>query len=322
MSGVAGQEIRDFAGRLGLNSVGFSTVAAPPRAEAFSAWLEGGMAGTMTYLHRQANRRLDPARILDGARTIISVSLSYFSENLPAEIRSDPSRGIIAAYAWGADYHEVLLDKLNELARFIESKAPGSHSRCYVDTGPLLERAHAERAGLGFVGKNTMLISPRQGSHMFLGEILTTEEIEAGELRRQPSCGSCTRCQTECPTFAFPAPYILDSNLCISYLTIEFRGIIPRELRSKMGNHVFGCDDCQDCCPWNERFSTVTSEARFRSEVERRAPLLCELARMSEAEYRERFHGSAVLRASYVCMLRNVAIALGNWGADSAMESI
>lgn len=314
------KEIEFRANELGFDRIGFAPAAPPLRAEYFKQWLAEGKAGTMTYLNRSAGRRVNPQVVMDGARTIISVAQSYFTGRLPEEIRSDPSRGLIASYAWGQDYHEVLLNKLVELAGIVEELAPGYSTKCYVDTGHILERDHGERAGLGFIGKNTLLISPQMGSTFFLGEILTTLKLPPSPLARMPSCGSCTRCLDICPTHAFPTAYVLDSTLCVSYLTIEFRGVIPRHLRAKMSNHVFGCDDCQDCCPWNLRFSKETNEAAYRAALDRQAPLLSDLVLLTENQFRERFAGTAVLRTAYSGFMRNVAIALGNWGAEDALD--
>ena len=316
------QAIETQAKERGFDRLGFAPAAPPARAEFFKNWLAEGKAGTMTYLHRSAERRTDPQRVLPGVRTIISVAQSYFTGKLPVEIRNDPSRGLIASYAWGKDYHDVLLAKLIELAKFVEELAPGHATKSYVDTGHILERDHGARAGLGFIGKNTLLISPQIGSTFFLGEILTTLDLPPSPPVRMPSCGSCTRCLDVCPTHAFPTAYVLDSTLCISYLTIEYRGIIPRQLRAKMSNHIFGCDDCQDCCPWNQRFSKETGEPSYRALLDRQAPRLNELAALTDAQFRERFFGTAVLRTRHSGFLRNVAIALGNWGSEEALESL
>ena len=316
------QTIIQQAAESGLDRIGFAPASPPPRERFFRQWLAEGRAGTMTYLNRTVERRTDPQKVLRGVRTVIVTGESYFTERLPPVLRSDPSRGVIAAYAWGADYHEILLGKLRRLARRIEELCPGAASICYVDTGPVLERDFAEQAGLGFVGKNTLLIAPRMGSMLFLGEIFTTAELPASPTVRMPSCGSCTRCLAACPTGALISPYVLDARLCISYLTIEYKGIIPRELRSRMGNHVFGCDDCQDCCPWNGRFATVTREPAYHGDIERKAPPLSELAGLTEEGFRARFVGSAVLRAGWAVFLRNVAIALGNWQNEAATESL
>ena len=314
--------IESRARDLGFDRIGFAAALPPPRAAFLQQWLREGKAGTMTYLNRSAERRMDPQRVLPGARTIISVAQSYFTGRLPEDVRHDPSRGLIAAYAWGHDYHDVLLAKLAQLAEFVAELCLGHVSKSYVDTGHILEREHGERAGIGFVGKNTMLISPQFGSTFFLGEILTTLELPPALPVKMPSCGSCTRCLDVCPTHALPTAYVLDSTLCISYLTIEYRGVIPRELRAKMGNHIFGCDDCQDCCPWNQRFSRETNEAAYRAALDRQAPHLRDLAALSEQEFHERFARTAVLRTKYAGFLRNVAVALGNWGSRDALESL
>lgn len=314
--------IRAAAADLGFADVGFAPAAPPPRAAQFRQWLDSGYAGTMTYLARSAARRADPRQVLPGAQTIICVAQNYCPGPLPPDLRNDPARGIIAAYAAGSDYHDVLLAKLEQLARRVAEWAPAAQHRCYVDTGPLLERDHAQRAGLGFIGKNTLLIHPRRGSFHFLGEIVTTLALPLSEISSSPSCGSCTRCLIVCPTHAFPAEYVLDSRRCISYLTIEYKGVIPRELRGKIGNHVFGCDDCQDCCPWNERFAAVTNEIAYRAADDWRAPLLAELAALTEVDFARRYAASPLLRPGYAGMLRNVAVALGNWGAAEALDPL
>jgi epoxyqueuosine reductase len=318
----AAQAVIQQAAELGLDRVGFAPASPPPRAQFIRRWLTEGLAGTMTYLNRSVERRVDPQKVLGGARTVIVAGQSYFSEKLSPDVRRNLSRGVIAAYAWGRDYHTVLLEKLKQLADTITRLCPGTASTCYVDTGPVLERNFAELAGLGFVGKNTLLIAPRMGSLLFLGEILTTAELPLAPAVRMPSCGSCTRCLEACPTGALISPCVLDARLCISYLTIEYRGIIPRELRGLMGNHIFGCDDCQDCCPWNDRFATVTREPAFHGIREQKAPPLSELAGLTEGEFRTRFRGSAVLRSGWVCFLRNAAVALGNWQNEAATESL
>jgi epoxyqueuosine reductase len=304
------------ARELGFDAVGISPTLSLPRGEFFRTWLAEGKSGTMAYLGRTAKRRLDPQLVLPGARSIVSVAQSYFTGSLPETMRNDPSRGWIASYAWGRDYHDVMLPKLEELAKFIRDRMPAAETRCYVDTGPILERDYAERAGLGFIGKNTLLISPRAGSWLFLGEIITTAELSPTPPAQMPSCGSCRRCIEACPTGAISPEYVLDANLCISYLTIEYRGTIPQELRAKMGNRVFGCDACQSCCPWNERFARPTGEQAYYGNIERQAPKLEDLAALSEEEFRKRFAGSAVLRAGHAGFLRNMAVALENWKSN------
>jgi epoxyqueuosine reductase len=317
------QRISGRARELGFELCGISRAERPARAEFFKDWLVQGMAGNMTYLNRSAERRVTPELVLPGVKSVISVGQSYFTGFLPEEIRKDPSRGIIASYAWGDDYHELMGHALEELAEFVQSLSADVKTKAYVDTGPVLERETAERAGLGFIGKNTMLIHPKLGSNLFLGEILTTLELApSSPPKSKPSCGSCTRCLDVCPTHALPEAHVMDARLCISYLTIEFRGAIPLELRPKMGNHIFGCDDCQTCCPWVQRFSTPTRQRAYENVIERKAPKLADLAKLSEAEFLEMFKGSPVLRPKYEGFLRNVAVAIGNWKSVEARGAL
>lgn len=309
------------ARELGFDLCGIAP-AAPRRGAEFRAWLKEGYGGRMTYLNRSVMRRTEPERILKGVRTVISVGQSYFTGYLPEEIRRDPSRGIIASYAWGDDYHVLMAQALQELGDFVREHVPSAATHWCVDAQPVLERDAAERAGLGFIGKNTMLIHPKLGSQFFLGEILTTADLTPSPPPRLPSCGSCTKCLDVCPTHAFPVPYVLDARLCVSYLTIELRGSIPIELRSKLGNYIFGCDDCQTCCPWVQRFSTLTRQRAYENVLERKAPKLVVLARLTEAEFDELFRGSAVVRPMYEGFMRNVAVALGNWGTDEARAAL
>ena len=312
--------IRAKAAELGL-SVGFARAVPPKRIAEYRQWLAKGRAGNMAYLNRSIERRANPQLVLPGARTIISVTENYFTEFLPPEIRSDPSRGVIASYAWGQDYHDVLLIKIQQLAEFVESLAEKTETKCYVDTGHILERDYGESGGLGFIGKNTMLIQPRAGSYFFLGEILTTLELEPTPPDKTPSCGNCICCLENCPTHALPTEYILDSTLCISYLTIEYKGVIERQLRPLMGNHIFGCDDCQTCCPWN-RFSKPTDETAYQGDLNRQAPKLTELAELNEKSFQDRFAGSPIVRPKFSGFMRNVAIALGNWGDEEAADAL
>lgn len=314
--------IRRKAKEFGLNLIGFAQALPPLRAEFFVRWLEEGRAGTMTYLNRTAARRCDPRIAFEGARTIIVAGESYYSGMLPDKIRSDPSRGIIASYAWGKDYHIVLTEKLKRLADFVEELFPNAKNICYTDAGPILERDFGEQAGLGFIGKNTMLIAPRMGSFFFLGEILTTAILTETTLQIGQSCGSCTRCLQACPTKALVSPYEMDPRLCVSYLTIEYKGIIPRELRAKIGNRIFGCDDCQIYCPWNERFSVLSQEPGYSGTLERQAPRLDDLARLTKEQFESRFADSAVLRPGWAAFLRNVSVALGNWHHEHAYKPL
>jgi epoxyqueuosine reductase len=305
----------------------------------------------MAYLARpdSVTKRNDLAQILPGVRSVVTVGVNYHTKALPTQFRDDPSRGIVASYAWGGDYHDLLTPRLRQLGALVEveTQQPVAY-RAYVDTGPILERELAARSGLGFVGKNTNLIHPRLGSWLFLGELLLAVELPPGklvrdssermpvkremasspragstgdfaQLQRRGSCGQCTRCLDACPTGALVAPYVLDARHCISYLTIELKGAIPRRLRPLMGNRVFGCDICQEVCPWNRRFAQTASEPAFEPRPDGVAPRLLDLITLDSEGFRLRFHGSSMQRAKRRGLLRNVAVALGNWGAPVAV---
>jgi len=274
------------------------------------------MHGEMGYMARpdRVIRRRDLNQILPGVRSMIIVGLDYHALRLPDSIVSDPARGRIASYAWGADYHDVMTPRLTQFAEWLRTQTPDPvATKVYVDTGAILERSHANQAGLGFIGKNTMLIHPRRGSNFFLGEILTDLEFESyDEPSRDTMCGGCTRCLNACPTNAFPKPYQLDARRCISYLTIEHKGNIETELRPLMGNWVYGCDVCQEVCPWN-RFAIQTHETSFYPiSIERAAPPLETLLNLSDATFSELFAGSAIERIKRDRMVRNTCIAAGN----------
>jgi epoxyqueuosine reductase len=313
--------ITEHGRELGFDLTGVALAEPSARAEFFRRWLEEGRAGSMSYLYRTAGKRCDPRSLLKEARSVICVAQSYRAAPLPEPVKKDPSRGLIASYAWGRDYHETVGDRLEMLARFVNGLASGTRSRWYVDTGPLFEKEFGERAGLGFIGKNTLLISPAIGSMLFLGEVLTTLELTTSAPSRMPSCGTCTACLQACPTGALTSAYTIDAARCISYLTIEHEGIIPRELRQGIGNHMFGCDECQDCCPWNNSI-TARNEGLVLSTVESQAPKLAALATLTEEEFKQRFGRTSVARTGLICLLRNVAVALGNWGTMAALDSL
>jgi epoxyqueuosine reductase len=334
------ERTKSRAVELGFDLVGIAPAGVAPHAEEYADWIAAGMMGEMAYLARDPDRRSDLDRVLPNARSVIVVGLSYYTIDLPDDIKHDPSRGLIARYAWGVDYHDVMTPRLEELAQFVreESRKTGIpvpvETKVYVDTGPVLERDWALTAGLGFIGKNTCLINPRMGSWLFLGVVITDALLtpnpspNLGEGRRAArgegvSCGTCTRCLTACPTHAFPAPHVLDARKCISYLTIELKGSIPVELRPLMGNYIFGCDICQDVCPWPKRFATPTKERAFYPiDLDRAAPKLVDLAQLSEEKFKQRFAGTPILRAKRRGLLRNVAVALGNWGSIEAREAL
>jgi epoxyqueuosine reductase len=251
-------ELKRRALALGFASVGIAPLEPNPHADALDHWLEAGYAGTMTYLHRQAAKRRDPRLIVPEARIAVVTLTNYFHGS------ADPERSArIAQYAWSRDYHEVLEDRLEGLAAAIRELCPGAHTRCYVDAGPVPERELAQRAGLGWIGKNTMLIDPEIGSFTFIGCVFTDADLPADPPFAADRCGSCRACLDACPTDAFTAPHSLDARRCISYLTIEHRGEFAAEQQAMVGEWLFGCDVCQDVCPWNVRFARPTTDPDF-----------------------------------------------------------
>ncbi len=300
-SGALALQIKPYARQLGFDLVGITSTDSPKHSVQFQQWLADGFHGGMTYMARNAGKRISPERVLAGARSIIVVGLNYY----PGESRH------IARYAAGArDYHEVMGEKLKPLAEFVEGI-------WYVDTGPILERDLAQRAGIGFIGKHTNLISRQLGNWVFLGAVLTPLELPADEPERE-YCGTCRRCIDACPTRAIVAPYRLDARLCISYLTIELKGSIPVELRPLIGNRVFGCDDCLEVCPWN-RFAQQSPVKEFRR---RELPALGEFLSWDEAKFKAFFRGTPIYRIKRRGFLRNVCVALGNIGDASARPAL
>jgi epoxyqueuosine reductase len=318
------QQIKERAAALGFTMAG--VVAARPgrRLAAYHRWLANEYHGQMGYMARpdRTARREELNVILPGVRSILCVGLDYGGLPLPAALADDPGRGRISNYAWGQDYHDIMTPRLEELARWLVSAAgPNAGAACkvYVDTGAILERDHGETAGLGFTGKNTMLIDPRRGSWFFLGELLTTVKLAPDPQAAMPSCGTCRRCLDACPTAAFPEPYVLDARRCISYLTIELKGWVPGELRPLMGNWVYGCDVCQAVCPFN-RFARPAAEAAFRpDDWDRVAPPLPALLALDQAAFDEQYGRSPIGRIGRDRLVRNACIAAGNWGSEAAV---
>jgi epoxyqueuosine reductase len=309
-------QIRAQALALGFTLCGFTRLASLPRERFFADWLAQGYAGEMHYLARDPRHRLNPTLPFPQARSVICLGYPYAPPRLPDIDWRHQLRGRIAAYAAGIDYHETIKAKLFTLVRFLKDRFPDLWARPYVDTGPLLEREWAYRSGLGWFGKNTMLLHKQAGSWFFLAEILVSLDL-AGEGIPRAHCGKCTRCLTDCPTGALDQGYVLKAPLCISYLTIEHKGPIPRELRPQLGNWIFGCDICQDVCPWNEKF------ARPREDlVDELFPPLPALLALDEAGFRARFGRSAIRRTKRRGLLRNVAVALGNSLNPEAIASL
>jgi len=306
------KRIREEALSLGFGAVGFAAASESPHAGRLTAWLEAGHHGTMRWMARDPARRSDPRAVLPRAGTVVSVSIPYYRGDWPAGTGDDAPRGRIARYAWGRDYHKRIRRRLKLLARAILAQCPDARWLAYVDTGPMLDRAWAERAGIGWIGKNTNVILQGRGSWSFLGEILTDLKLEPDPPARN-HCGTCARCIDACPTRAIVGPYQLDARRCISYLTIEHRGAIPLELRPAIGTRIFGCDDCQEVCPWN-RFAVKTEDPEFLGRPGQETPELIPLLSLDEESFRARYQGTAVLRAKRSGFVRNVAVALGNLG--------
>jgi epoxyqueuosine reductase len=316
---VLRDQINAKATALGFDLVAITSAAPLAHGGRLRAWVTQGFAGEMGYMSRDVDRRIDPSRVLPEVRSIIVLGMNYYTS--PAMSMASPGRGWISRYAWGRDYHLVLRDKLEALVAFIRCvEGADVRARWYVDTGPILERELAWRAGLGWPGKNTNLIHRRMGSWLFLSAILLDREV-VYDAPATAHCGTCTRCLVACPTGALVAPGVLDARRCISYLTIELRGAIPRPLRPLVGTHIFGCDICQAVCPWNRR-PPVSSEAAFLPRAGFAAPELIPLLSLSEGEFRHRFHDSPVLRAKRRGMLRNVAVALGNLRDPRALPAL
>jgi epoxyqueuosine reductase len=314
---AAGLSLKDSlvarARELGFDSCRIAKAGPPRHGAEFRAWLGDGAAGDMQWMARGAEKRCDPQLILPGARSIVAVALNYWQ----GSEESSAKKGRIARYAWGDDYHDLMLAKLEKLSGFLTEL--GGTQKCYVDTGPVLERDHAAEAGIGWHGKSTMLIDTKLGAWFFLGEILTTLDLPA-DAPQADRCGTCNRCITACPTGAITEPHRLDARRCISYLTIELKGSIPTELRPLIGDRVYGCDDCLEACPWN-RFASVSREASFAA----RPPIgmaLRDYLSLDEEKFRELFRRSPIKRIKRRGFLRNVCVALGNVGDDEDLPAL
>jgi epoxyqueuosine reductase len=312
-----GDRIRAAALEVGFDLAGIAPAGPAPLAGRLREWLALGMHGTMRYMEDPDGRREDPRVYLPWARSIVAVGLSYFTGQ---DLSAAPERGAISRYAWGRDYHHEIRVRLERLRAAVERLSPGCRTHAFVDTSPVLEKGLAEAAGLGWRGKHTNLLRKRWGSWFFLGGLATDLDLEPDRAPRD-HCGTCRRCIDVCPTQAIVAPYVLDSRLCISYLTIEHRGPIPRELRAGIGNRVFGCDDCQEVCPWN-KFAVRTRVAEFEPRDGNLNPLLLDLFALSRREWNRRFKKTPVRRAHYEGFLRNVAVAIGNWGAPETVPAL
>ena len=320
------QAIKTEARRLGFQLVGVTIPDTPPHYPVYESWLTAGLHGEMAYLEteRARERRADPHQILPECQSILVLGIRY---PIPAgdthHTRTPPPRGRTASYAWGHDYHDILPSRLKALVQFIEEQV--GHpvpNRCYTDTAPILERDLAQRAGLGWIGKNTCLIHPQQGSYFLLAELLVGLHLEPDPPFTSDHCGSCTRCLDACPTRCILPNRTIDATRCISYLTIEFKGPIPIELRPHMGNWIFGCDVCQEVCPWNIRFSTPDGDSAFAPREKAPAPDLRDEIHLTPEQFNRKFKGSPIQRTKRRGYLRNIAVALGNAGDPSAIPGL
>lgn len=303
--------IRGWASELGFAQMGVSSVNLEEHGEHLKDWLAKGFHGEMQFMAEHGEKRWRPDKLEPGTVRVLSFRMNYLplGED-PRDVLGDPSKAYIARYTLGRDYHKLVRKRLAQLAKQIQTEAGGRY-RAFVDSAPVLERAIAEQAGLGWIAKNTMLINEKAGSWFFLGEIYTDLPLPLSEPQQAKHCGSCTACLDICPTQAFTGPFQLDARRCISYLTIEHKGSIDPELRPLMGNRIFGCDDCQLCCPWN-KFAKPSPEADFQPRHELDTADLIDLFLWDETTYLSKTEGSALRRIGYERWLRNLAVALGN----------
>lgn len=314
------ERIKRQALDLGFCLVGIANAAPPDRFDLFRAWLDQGYEGELAYMRRYGEARADPEHVMPGVRSVIMVGLvddpkarsdSDFVEATVPEFPHGEAAGKVARFARGPDYHEAIWRRLDRLRDLLDREVPGCRTRATADTAPLLERDFARRAGLGWVGKNTMLIDKRRGSYILLGAVLTDVELQPDPPHVADHCGTCTACLEACPTDAFPAPGVLDARRCISYLNIELRGSIPTEFREGIGDWLFGCDICQEVCPWNRHAEGGTESVDCLAAL-----------RMSEEEFRRAFRDTAVYRAKRRGLARNAAIVLGNTAGPDALTAL
>ena len=296
------EKIRQEAHRIGFTKVGFARAEKlVGEASHLEEWLDRGYHASMKWMTGNMEKRIDPRVILPDARSVIAVAMNYFAD---VKHSTDPETGKVSRYAWGDDYHEILSERLRTLLDFIKSIEPSTEGKLYVDTGPVMDKVWAERAGLGWIGKHTNVITQEYGSWVFLGEIITNLELRY-DSPATDHCGSCNLCIDACPTAAIVEPYVLDSNRCISYLTIEHRGEIARGLGEKMDRWIYGCDICQDVCPWNQKFAEPTAEEGFYPREHTLAPRLDAVVSMTQEEFSEKYRKSPMKRAKLSGLVRN-----------------
>jgi epoxyqueuosine reductase len=317
---LTAERIKARARELGFDLCGVAPVDHFPELNFLPEWLARGYAGDMDYMSRSADKRADVRNVVDGARSVI-VTGTIYNPDQGGPDRLRPAEADIARYARGDDYHDILKARLDALLAWMREQSPDSfEARAYVDTGPVQERAYAQYAGLGWIGKNTCVINPELGSFFFLAEIITTLALEP-DTQALEQCGSCRRCLDACPTGALVDAGVMDSTRCISYLTIELRGAIPVDLRPAIGNHVYGCDICQDVCPYNQPAETSTDRA-WQARDGLNLPRLVDLWNRSDDELRRLLKGSPIKRAKITGLRRNIAVAIGNSGDPEALDAL
>lgn len=300
--------LKEKARHLGFDLVGATRAVTPPEIGHLERWLADGLAGEMRYFSQRMSAYRDPGLILAGVKSVLMLGVNYRTAE---PVTACPGQGIVSRYAWGSDYHEVIRRKLRELAQFHRQLVPHCGIRGVVDTAPLLERGFAQRAGLGWIGRNTLLINEKFGSWFFLAALLTTEELQFDEPTLSDRCGDCRSCLDACPTVALEAPYRLDARKCISYLTIESPGPIPQKLRKACGERLYGCDACQEACPWN-RDTPISSDKSLQPRPGTNPVNLAELFTMDEAGFRQRFRDTPLWRVKLAGLLRNAALVMEN----------
>jgi epoxyqueuosine reductase len=314
---MSNEWLREEAARLGFSRVGVVRSGPLPGGERCDEWLRRGFHGEMTWIERQVPKRRDPSLILSGVRSMVVVAMDYYPGNEPPRTSL---QGNVSRYARGRDYHDILGSRLDQLRKAVAVRHPEARGLWYVDSGPVAEKAWASHSSIGWLGKHSNVVAQEHGSWFFLGVLLLDVELEY-DAPQPDRCGTCERCVRACPTGAIVAPYVVDATRCISYLTIEMRGPIPRDLRPVIGNRIFGCDDCQEVCPWN-RFAVPAAEPELTGGPENAAPRLAELVALTTEEFAERYRATPVWRARRDGFVRNVAVALGNSASPDAVEPL
>jgi epoxyqueuosine reductase len=320
---VTSEAIKLQAEHLGFDLCGVAPAAALPELQFLTEWLNRGYAGEMQYMHRTADRRTDVREVLPSARSVIVLGTVYNVARPYSTENADPARADIARYAWGDDYHGVIQQRLEALVKWLRAIAgEGLEARAYVDTGPVQERVYAQYAGIGWIGKNTCVINGKRGSWIFLSEIICNLELQP-DRPALDQCGTCTLCLEACPTGALVEPHVLDSTRCLSYLTIELKGAIPAVHRDAVGSHAYGCDICQEVCPWNSMPATATSaDPAWLPREGMDGVALIDLWRQSDDDLRRLLKGSAMKRAGVTRLRRNLAVAIGNAGDPAAVAAL